>query len=164
MFSLSIPLSLHFWCLTSPLWPATMNVDRDRRMQGGQQPCLASGSSLWQQISMRADNGTGSENNVFCQARNSACHIWPFPMLRVFLEQRWARKLQLKCSFLFPPSPNSTSHISSLDNENNWPVLRIYKCEMKKCFCFVDGWEDFASLFFNSLVIMWVYTDYLVLH
>ena len=50
--------------------PAGMNVDRDRHMQEGQQPCLASGSSPWQQIPMRADNGTRNENNAVCQPGN----------------------------------------------------------------------------------------------
>lgn len=94
-------LSVHLWFLTSPLWPASMNVDRDRHMQGGQQPCLASGSSPWQQISMRTDNGTRNENNAVCQPRNSACHSGPFPMLGVFHELRWTRKLHFKCSSVF---------------------------------------------------------------
>ena len=94
-------LSFHLWFLTSPLWPASMNVDRDRHMQGGQQPCLASGSSPWQQISMRTDNGTRNENNAVCQPRNSACHSGPFPMLGVFHELRWTRKLHFKCSSVF---------------------------------------------------------------
>ncbi len=89
LFSFSISLSLHLWFFTSPLWPASMNVDRDRHMQGGQQPCLASGSSPWQQISMRADNGSKNENNAVCQPRNSACHSRPFPMLWVLQELRW---------------------------------------------------------------------------
>lgn len=99
---LSISLSLHLWFLTSPLWPDSITVDRDRHMQGGQQPCLASGSSLWQQISMRSDNGTRNENNAVCQPRNSACHSRPFPMLGVFHELSWTRKLHFKYKSVFP--------------------------------------------------------------
>lgn len=98
---LFISLSLHLWFLTSPLRPTTMNVDRDRHMQGGQQSCLASASSPWQKISMRTDNGTSNENNTVCQPRNSACHSRPFPMLEVFHELRWTRTLNLKFNSLF---------------------------------------------------------------
>lgn len=73
-FLLSISLSPHLWFLTLPLWPAIINADRDRHMQGGRQPCSTAGSTPWQQISTRGDNWTRSENNAVCQPRNSACH------------------------------------------------------------------------------------------
>lgn len=97
---LFISLSRHLWFLTSPLRPTCMNGDRDRHMQRGQQSCLASASSLWQKISMRTDNGTSNENNTVCQPRNSVCHSRPFPMLGVFHELRWTRKLSLKFNSL----------------------------------------------------------------
>lgn len=78
------------------LGPACMNVDRDRHAQGGQQPCLASASSPWQKISMRADNRTQNENNAVCQLRNPACHSRTFAILGVFHEESSTRKLNLK--------------------------------------------------------------------
>lgn len=86
-----------------PLWPASLNVDRDRHMQGGRQPWLASGSGPWQQIPMRADNGARSENNAVCQPRNSACHSGPSPMLGVLHELRWTRKAPLQIQLGFSP-------------------------------------------------------------
>lgn len=93
LFFLSILLSLHLSFPASPLWPTYINVDKDRHMQGGQQCCLASGSGLWQQISMRVDNGTRSECNAFCQPRNSVCHSRPFSMLGELHELRCTRKI-----------------------------------------------------------------------
>lgn len=126
-FFLSIALSLHLWFLTSPLWPGSMNVDRDRHMQGGQQPCLASGSSPWQQISMRADNGTKNENNAVCQPRNSACHSRPFPMLGVFHELRWTRKLHFKCTSAFLHQLITRTDPPPLKIKTNCSVFRIYQ-------------------------------------
>lgn len=83
------------------LGPACMNVDRDRHTQGGQQPCLASASSPWQKISMRADNRTRNENNAVCQPRNPPCHSRTFAILGVFHEQSSTRKLNLKFNSSF---------------------------------------------------------------
>lgn len=103
-------LSLHLWFLTSPLWPTSMSVDRDRHMQGGQQPCLASPSGPWQKISMGTDNGTSNENNTVCQPRNSACHSGPFPMLEVFHELWWTRELNLEFNSLLLHQLNTGCH------------------------------------------------------
>lgn len=78
------------------LGPDCVNVDRDRHMQGGQQPCLASAPSPWQKISMRADNRTRNENNAVCQPRNPACHSRTFAILGVFHEHSSTRKLSLE--------------------------------------------------------------------
>lgn len=109
-FFKSNSLSLHLWFLTSPLWPTSMSVDRDRHMQGGQQSCLASPSGPWQKISMGTDNGTSNENNTVCQPRNSACHSRPFPMLEVFHELWWTRELNLEFNSLLLHRLNTACH------------------------------------------------------
>lgn len=95
--SFSTPLVL----LLAALGPACVSVDRDRHMQGGQQPCLASACSPWQKISMRADNRTRNENNAVCQPRNPACHSRTFAILGVFHEHSLTRKLNLKWNSAF---------------------------------------------------------------
>lgn len=102
------PFLLFYLSLFTPLkrfpaapGPASMNVDRDRHAQGGQRPCLASASSPWQKISMRADNRTQNENNAVCQPRNPACHSRTFAILGVFHEQSSTWKLNLKCNSSF---------------------------------------------------------------
>lgn len=96
--SSSTPLIL----FPAALGPACMNIDRDRHMQGGQQPCLASASSPWQKISMRADNRTRNENNAVCQPRNPACHSGTFAIPGVFHEHSSTRRLNLKFNSSVP--------------------------------------------------------------
>lgn len=127
-FFKSNSLSLHLWFLTSPLWPTSMSVDRDRHMQGGQQPCLASPSGPWQKISMGTDNGTSNENNTVCQPRNSACHSRPFPMLEVFHELWWTRELNLEFNSLVLHWLNTGyhPHMGSLVNTVFFGISEFY--------------------------------------
>lgn len=120
------------------LGPACMNVDR--HTQGGQQPCLASASSPWQKISMRADNRTQNENNAVCQPRNPACHSGTFAILGVFHEQSSTRKLNLKCnSFSFSTLIPASSSLQCLW-ENLGPEelqqLHVHDCIPSLWFCF----------------------------
>lgn len=115
--SFSTPLILP----PAALGPACMSVDRDRHMQGGQQPCLASASSPWQKISMRADNRTPNENNAVCQPRNPACHSRTFAILGVFHEHSSTRKLNLKLNSSLPAViPDRTSLESLCENLEQW--------------------------------------------
>lgn len=146
------------------LGPACMNVDRDRHTQGGQQPCLASASSPWQKISMRADNRTRNENNAVCQPRNPPCHSRTFAILGVFHEQSSTRKLNLKFNSSFSaliPGRISLQHLCEnsdpegaavasrpwLQSQSGWFFL-VFLAELSHFPS--EPWQSSTSLFFKN--------------